>query len=223
MKRRHNWDVLATVYESALDDITIRTLIEEIAIKLTMNPTISTNLICSTSILMWINQQFILSKLNVNSLENWLNVICNILNNGDWNVMDNITKGVWRSQAISIIKLTSGKNITINKPLNKCLKYASEILYLLSNIQNLDKFSLNFTSIPLKATFKELLTSIEGNLKVVDMDYKQSLKNLGLSLNNIRLSSSESSYWINLISRLLLIENENIYKELVILKLQNYL
>ena len=113
MKRRHNWDVLATLYESSNDDSSIRTLIEEIALTLTTNPSTATNLVCSKPILMWINQQFAITKLGSKSLQNFLNVALQILKNGDVNAIDHATRGVWRSEVLSIANLsTKYANIT---------------------------------------------------------------------------------------------------------------
>ncbi|TIB90209.1 hypothetical protein E3Q19_02816 [Wallemia mellicola] len=206
MKRRHNWDVLATLYESSNDDSSIRTLIEEIALTLTTNPSTATNLVCSKPILMWINQQFAITKLGNKSLQNFLNVALQILKNGDINAIDHATRGVWRSEVLSIANLsTKYANIT-------CLKLSSEIIWRLSRLDKLDRYPDTITPVSFNVVLQNLITSVSNADYEADEMYKETLKYLGLVYSSVPATSDNiKNGWIQLTSRLLATGDEEYY------------
>lgn len=214
MKRRHNWDVLATLYESSTDDTAIKTLIEEVALTLTSNPATATNLVTSKPFLMWINQQFAITKIGSRSLKNFLEVISNIIKNGDIAAIDYSSRGVWRSEVYSIANLATKYNDV------ECLRLSSEILHSLSNLPMAEKYNNNILLGAVEVLLKNLVIAVSRPGYDVDENYKSTLKNLGLVYAAVQ--PKDTHCWIKLISRLLATGDEDYYN-MVIGQLHNYL
>ncbi|TIB66612.1 hypothetical protein E3P77_02195 [Wallemia ichthyophaga] len=219
MKRRHNWDVLATLYESSTDDIAIKTLIEEVALTLTSNPATATNIVTSKPFLMWINQQFAITKVGSRSLKNFLKVVSNIIKNGDISAMDYSSRGVWRSEVFSIVNLATKYNDI------ECLRLSSEIFHSLTNLPMSEKYRDIISSGSVEALFKNLVTAVSRAGYDIDENYRTTLKNLGLVFAAVKTNdthSKDTHGWIQLISRILATGDDNYYN-MVLGQLHNYL
>ncbi|KAF8164735.1 ribosome 60S biogenesis N-terminal-domain-containing protein [Crassisporium funariophilum] len=93
LKRRHTWDLLASLYQSAEGDHALRQGILEVLANLTNNAQATTSLILKSALLSWIEVQILHSSSE--GLE-WIKVLENILLVVDSNKLEASTNGEWR-------------------------------------------------------------------------------------------------------------------------------
>ncbi|KAJ6613338.1 ribosome 60S biogenesis N-terminal-domain-containing protein [Mycena sp. CBHHK59/15] len=92
LKRRHTWDLLASLFQSS-EDIPLRNGILEVLANLTCNAQATTSLVLKSSLLYWIEIQLL--KSTVEALA-WIKILENILLIADASKMESCTGGEWR-------------------------------------------------------------------------------------------------------------------------------
>ncbi|KAF9040788.1 ribosome 60S biogenesis N-terminal-domain-containing protein [Panaeolus papilionaceus] len=98
LKRRHTWDLLASMMQSAEEDKALRLGVLEFLANLTCNVYSATSLILKTGLLSWIEMQLQTSATSVtNEAVEWIKILENILVIVDPYKLESATSGEWRS------------------------------------------------------------------------------------------------------------------------------
>ncbi|KAJ7863151.1 ribosome 60S biogenesis N-terminal-domain-containing protein [Mycena olivaceomarginata] len=93
LKRRHTWELLAGLFQSSDQDLTLRNSVLEVLANLTCNAQATTSLILKSSLLHWIEMQLLLSTTEAVA---WVKILENILIVVDAQKMESSTGGEWR-------------------------------------------------------------------------------------------------------------------------------
>ncbi|KAJ6508841.1 ribosome 60S biogenesis N-terminal-domain-containing protein [Mycena sanguinolenta] len=93
LKRRHTWELLAGLFQSSEEDLTLRNSILEVLANLTCNAQATTSLILKSSLLHWIEMQLTASTAEAVA---WIKILENILIVVDAQKMESSTAGEWR-------------------------------------------------------------------------------------------------------------------------------
>ncbi|KJA21610.1 hypothetical protein HYPSUDRAFT_87850 [Hypholoma sublateritium FD-334 SS-4] len=98
LKRRHTWDLLASLFQSAdgVEDTSLRLGILEILANLTCNAQAATSLILKSALLPWIEMQLLHPKSRTEGVE-WIKILENILVIVDAAKVEASTNGEWRT------------------------------------------------------------------------------------------------------------------------------
>ncbi|RDB20241.1 Uncharacterized protein C14G10.02 [Hypsizygus marmoreus] len=94
LKRRHTWDLLASLFQSSEDDKSLRAGIFEVLASLTCNAQATTSLVLKSGLLSWIEIQLLASK-NMDGIE-WVKVLENIMAIASPEKLESSTNGGWR-------------------------------------------------------------------------------------------------------------------------------
>ncbi|KAF8812641.1 hypothetical protein BYT27DRAFT_7159048 [Phlegmacium glaucopus] len=94
LKRRHTWELLASLYQSSESDIILRQSILEVLANLTCNAQATNSLVLKFALLSWIEIQILHSTLGSIA---WIKILENILIVVDSNKIEASTNGEWRS------------------------------------------------------------------------------------------------------------------------------
>ncbi|EGO30148.1 hypothetical protein SERLADRAFT_444262 [Serpula lacrymans var. lacrymans S7.9] len=94
LKRRHTWDLLASLFQSSEKDQALRHGILEVLANITCNMQATTSLILKSSLLTWIEMQLQVCK-SKESLA-WVKILENILVTVNASRLDTATNGEWR-------------------------------------------------------------------------------------------------------------------------------
>ncbi|KAF8622432.1 hypothetical protein AX15_007016 [Amanita polypyramis BW_CC] len=94
LKRRHTWDLLASLFQSSYGDHSLRKGILEVLANLTCNIQATRSLILRSSLLTWIQMQ-LRSSSNREDLA-WAKILANIVFLGDAEGLEASTNGEWR-------------------------------------------------------------------------------------------------------------------------------
>ncbi|PFH47812.1 hypothetical protein AMATHDRAFT_6373 [Amanita thiersii Skay4041] len=95
LKRRHTWDLLASLYQGSHIDHTLQKAILEVLANLTCHSQALRSLILKHSLLTWIQMQ-LLTVYNKEDLA-WCKILANIVFLADAEKMESSTRGEWRS------------------------------------------------------------------------------------------------------------------------------
>ncbi|KAJ7250903.1 ribosome 60S biogenesis N-terminal-domain-containing protein [Mycena haematopus] len=93
LKRRHTWELLAGLFQSSEQDLTLRNSILEVLANLTCNAQATTSLILKSSLLHWVEMQLLVSTAEAIA---WIKILENILVVVDAQKMESSTAGEWR-------------------------------------------------------------------------------------------------------------------------------
>ncbi|KAJ7044085.1 ribosome 60S biogenesis N-terminal-domain-containing protein [Mycena alexandri] len=93
LKRRHTWELLAGLFQSSEQDLTLRNSILEVLANLTCNAQATTSLILKSSLLHWIEMQVLISTTEAIA---WIKILENILLILDAQKLESSTAGEWR-------------------------------------------------------------------------------------------------------------------------------
>ncbi|KAJ7175823.1 ribosome 60S biogenesis N-terminal-domain-containing protein [Mycena filopes] len=93
LKRRHTWELLAGLFQSSEQDLTLRNSILEVLANLTCNAQATTSLILKSSLLHWIEMQLLISTAEAIA---WIKILENILLIVDAQKLESSTAGEWR-------------------------------------------------------------------------------------------------------------------------------
>ncbi|KAF9460940.1 ribosome 60S biogenesis N-terminal-domain-containing protein [Collybia nuda] len=94
LKRRHTWDLLASLFQSSEGDHALRRGIFEILANLTCNAQATTSLILKSGLLTWIEMQLIISRER--ETVEWIKILDNIMTIGNSEKFESATNGDWR-------------------------------------------------------------------------------------------------------------------------------
>jgi len=94
-RRRHTWDLLASLFQSGRQDRTLRNEILEILLNLTNSQRITTSLVLKSGLLSWI-EMMLLSPREDDCLL-WLRILENIIDVVDPMRLESSTGGEWRA------------------------------------------------------------------------------------------------------------------------------
>ncbi|KAH7907124.1 ribosome 60S biogenesis N-terminal-domain-containing protein [Hygrophoropsis aurantiaca] len=123
LKRRHTWDLLASLFQHSERDQLLRSGILEILANLTCNTQATVSLILKSALLSWIEIQLQTCKQQEASA--WLKIVENILIVGDIPKLERSTSGEWRAvlcRCVSLILETeTGSSIPILKLAVSCI------------------------------------------------------------------------------------------------------
>ncbi|KAF9233345.1 ribosome 60S biogenesis N-terminal-domain-containing protein [Melanogaster broomeanus] len=156
LKRRHTWDLVASLFQSSRRDATLRAGILEILANLTCNPQACTSLVLKSSLLSWIEMQ-VGDSINTESIA-WLRILENIVFLADASKLERAIGGEWcaiicrclssllqtKDKDISILNQTSAVLLRLSlipgergRPLRTVLEHAVEYLRHLETSINL--------------------------------------------------------------------------------------
>lgn len=93
-KRRHTWDLLASIFQSSTDRA-LRKSIFEVLANLTCIPQAASSLVLKSGLLTWVEMQLV-EGCNEDSVP-WLKILENVLLVVDSQKIDSSTNGQWRS------------------------------------------------------------------------------------------------------------------------------
>lgn len=100
MKRRHTWDLLASLYQSSLSDIALGDGIIEVLANISCNEQAATSITLRSGILSWIEMQLIQRAPNVTSQARrsiaWVKILENLMLTVDIPKIEQATNGNWR-------------------------------------------------------------------------------------------------------------------------------
>ncbi|CAA7269153.1 unnamed protein product [Cyclocybe aegerita] len=101
LKRRHTWDLLASLFQSAGNDGALRLAILEVLANVTCNAQATTSLLLKSALLPWIEMQLLNSASSSNTNANaeglaWIKILENILVIVDSDKIEAATNGEWR-------------------------------------------------------------------------------------------------------------------------------
>ncbi|THV01983.1 hypothetical protein K435DRAFT_717738 [Dendrothele bispora CBS 962.96] len=94
-KRRHTWDLLASLFQSSENDSTLRKGILEILANLTCIPQATTSLLLKSNLLTWIEMQLLDPKDE--ECIAWMRILENIMVIGNREKLEKVTDGEWRA------------------------------------------------------------------------------------------------------------------------------
>ncbi|TFK65850.1 hypothetical protein BDN72DRAFT_178326, partial [Pluteus cervinus] len=94
-KRRHTWDLLASMFQSSEGDQALRSGVFEVLANLTCNQHATTSLVLKSALLSWIEIQIL--RLQPNETLEWLKIIENIVVIVDATKIETATAGEWRA------------------------------------------------------------------------------------------------------------------------------
>ncbi|KAF7433677.1 hypothetical protein PC9H_005640 [Pleurotus ostreatus] len=94
LKRRHTWDLLASLYQSSADDRALRNGILEVLANITCNVQATTSLVLKSALLSWIEMQ-VSSCRNLETIA-WIKILENIMVIVDPSKVESATGGAWR-------------------------------------------------------------------------------------------------------------------------------
>ncbi|KAI5117575.1 hypothetical protein M0805_005637 [Coniferiporia weirii] len=103
LKRRHTWDLLASLFQGSYNDRPLRHGILEVLANLTCHTQATTSLVLKSSLLQWIEMQLLTVKNDENVA--WARIIENVLVVVDTEKIEQATNGEW--QAVLLRCLTS--------------------------------------------------------------------------------------------------------------------
>ncbi|KAF5371676.1 hypothetical protein D9758_003519 [Tetrapyrgos nigripes] len=154
-KRRHTWDLLASMLQSSEPDLALRKGILEVLANVTAMPQAANSLLLKSSLLTWIEMQL----LNPRDEEciAWLKVIENIVVVVDKDKMERVTDGEWRAcMGRCLFSLLSG----------------CKSMFDLGMLHLVTRVMLRLCLLPGKHTpnIEELLTKVVQVMPEVDMD-----------------------------------------------------
>ncbi|KIL65208.1 hypothetical protein M378DRAFT_162474 [Amanita muscaria Koide BX008] len=104
LKRRHTWDLLASLFQSSHGDYSLRRGTLEVLASLTSNPRASLSLILKSSLLTWIHMQLL--GPNIKEDLSWAKILSNVVFLVDVGKLEVATNGEWRNvicQCLSIL------------------------------------------------------------------------------------------------------------------------
>ncbi|KAJ7095895.1 ribosome 60S biogenesis N-terminal-domain-containing protein [Mycena belliarum] len=93
LKRRHTWELLASLFQSSEQDLVMRCSILEVLANLTCNSQATTSLVLKSSLLQWIEMQLRISTAEAVA---WIRIVENVLLVADAQKMESSTGGEWR-------------------------------------------------------------------------------------------------------------------------------
>ncbi|KAF8959548.1 ribosome 60S biogenesis N-terminal-domain-containing protein [Flammula alnicola] len=98
LKRRHTWDLLASLFQSAdgVEDKALRMGVLEVLANLTCNAQATMSLILKSALLPWIEMQLLHSNSKAEGVE-WIKILENIVVIVDSNKVEASTNGEWRT------------------------------------------------------------------------------------------------------------------------------
>ncbi|KAG0699762.1 hypothetical protein DFH29DRAFT_990668 [Suillus ampliporus] len=105
LKRRHTWELLASLVQSSARDQVLRCAVLEVLANLTCNVPATTSLVLKSSLLSWIEMQVQLPQNTEDSLA-WLKILENILVTANTVKLQRATNGQWRdalSRCLSLV------------------------------------------------------------------------------------------------------------------------
>ncbi|CAK5281477.1 unnamed protein product [Mycena citricolor] len=94
LKRRHTWELLATLFQSSEEDQSLRNAILEVLANVTCNRQATTSLLLKSNLLQWIETQLLQGIAEVLA---WTRILENILVVVDAAKLESATAGEWRS------------------------------------------------------------------------------------------------------------------------------
>ncbi|KAJ3506576.1 hypothetical protein NLJ89_g6794 [Agrocybe chaxingu] len=102
LKRRHTWDLLASLFQSAGNDGALRLAILGVLANVTCNAQATTSLLLKSALLPWIEMQLLYSASSSNTNANaeglaWIKILENILVVVDSDKIEAATNGEWRT------------------------------------------------------------------------------------------------------------------------------
>ncbi|KAH8115698.1 ribosome 60S biogenesis N-terminal-domain-containing protein [Phellopilus nigrolimitatus] len=95
LKRRHTWDLLASLFQGSFNDRTLRHGILEVLANLTSHSQATTSLVLKSSLIQWIEMQLLIVKTDESIA--WAKIIENILVVVDSGKIEQATKGEWQT------------------------------------------------------------------------------------------------------------------------------
>ncbi|KAG9075847.1 hypothetical protein FS749_012445 [Ceratobasidium sp. UAMH 11750] len=101
LKRRHTWDLLASLFQSVTEDRTLRLSVLEVLINASANKHAATSLLLNSSILSWVYMQ--LGPVLMGEPLAYLKIIENIAIVVDHDQIEKATTGHWRDTVAQII------------------------------------------------------------------------------------------------------------------------
>ncbi|KAF8838207.1 hypothetical protein BDN67DRAFT_955439 [Paxillus ammoniavirescens] len=114
LKRRHTWDLVASLFQSSKHDVALRTGILEILANLTCNSQACTSLILKSSLLSWIEMQ-LGDVVDTESIA-WLRILENVVFLADTSKLERATGDGWCAiicRCVSSLLQTKNKNLSI--------------------------------------------------------------------------------------------------------------
>ncbi|KAG1732030.1 uncharacterized protein EDB91DRAFT_1058414 [Suillus paluster] len=95
LKRRHTWELLASLVQSSVRDQVLRRAVLEVLANLTCNVQATTSLVLKSSLLSWIEMQVQLPQSTEDTLA-WLKILENVLVTANTAKLQRATNGQWR-------------------------------------------------------------------------------------------------------------------------------
>ncbi|KAF8706710.1 Ribosome 60S biogenesis N-terminal, partial [Rhizoctonia solani] len=126
LKRRHTWDLLASLFQSSIEDRMLRLSILEVLINASSNKHAATSLVLSSSIISWIHMQ--LDHTLPSEALVYLKVLENMAVVLDHEQIEKATSGHWRDSVAEVV----GKVVTHHEPEPSLMCLASRILLRLT-------------------------------------------------------------------------------------------
>ncbi|KAI0052681.1 hypothetical protein FA95DRAFT_1483272 [Auriscalpium vulgare] len=111
-KRRHTWDLLASIWQSGDYDRSLRVGVLDILQNLTAHRRIATSLVLKSGLLAWIEMALVPRE---DEMVRWLIILDNIVTVVDAPKLESATSGEWRAsigRAVSLLASDSGKCLT---------------------------------------------------------------------------------------------------------------
>ncbi|KAF8665731.1 hypothetical protein AX16_000179 [Volvariella volvacea WC 439] len=107
LKKRHTWDLLASLFQSAENDHNLRNSIFEVFANLTCNQQAATSLVLKTSLLTWIEMQLLTISPTLRQKEGmvWLKILENIVTVVDPARIEASSGGIWRETICQCVRL----------------------------------------------------------------------------------------------------------------------
>lgn len=102
LKRRHGWDLVASLFQTSVDDTTLRIGILEILANLSCNKQAATSLILKSGLLTWMEMQLLrdgggkIMDRNPDEYTAWAKILENLMVSVDSVKMDSATNWAWR-------------------------------------------------------------------------------------------------------------------------------
>ncbi|KAG8978985.1 hypothetical protein FRC05_009195 [Tulasnella sp. 425] len=121
LRKRHTWDLLATIFQESPHDPALRLSILEVFLKFTANPDAVTSLVLRSSLLNWMENQCS-CVLDGEELP-WAMIVENILTMSDHEKLDANTAGGWRASVGHILEtlLKRKGSISLLAVVSRCL------------------------------------------------------------------------------------------------------
>ncbi|KAF8219132.1 hypothetical protein L208DRAFT_1448990 [Tricholoma matsutake] len=113
LKRRHTWDLLASLFQSSEGDRTLRRGIFEVLANLTCNTQATTSLVLKSGLFSWIEIQLI-TTCQVTDGVTWVKILDNIMSVVDPHKIEVSTNGEWRSVICRCLSMVLNDDKTSN-------------------------------------------------------------------------------------------------------------